>query len=231
MVRWQFRNRVAITSALQGRFCLSTPINLISDRLPLPKACRDGSVSLEKAIATRRSVRDFRGDHVTAEALGQILWACQGLAADGPRRTVPSAGASYPLEIYVVAGNVTNIPAGVHRYDAATHSLWPVVQGDVRRDLYGATVGQTSAALAPVTVILAAVYDRITNRYGTRGMTYALMEAGHAGQNLYLQATALELGTVAIGAFREDMVRQILNMGADEHPLYLFPVGHGASHQ
>jgi SagB-type dehydrogenase family enzyme len=201
------------------------PHDTINDLVRLPPPRRNGTVSLEAALATRRSVREFQSEPMPLENLSQLLWACQGGVQDGRRRTAPSAGGTYPLAIHVAAGNVTDLPAGLYRYDALGHALFRTTPGDVRRELYGATIGQSQASVAPVSLLFAAVFDRATERYGTRGMSYALIEAGHAGQNLYLQATALGLGTVAIGAFHEDVVRTVVHLDPKEHPIYLFPVG------
>jgi SagB-type dehydrogenase family enzyme len=201
------------------------PRNTINDLVRLPAPRRVGTVSLEAALDGRRSVREFRLEPMALASLSQLLWACQGPIGDGRRRAAPSAGGTYPLSIVVAAGNVADLPAGLYRYDSDGHALYRIVEGDFRRELYGATVGQMAAASAPVSLMVSAVYDRTTARYGTRGMAYALIEAGHAGQNLYLQATALGLGTTAIGAFREDVVRMVLHLDPQEHPVYLFPVG------
>lgn len=201
------------------------PRNTIDDRVPLPTPRRDGTVSLEAALNARRSVREFGVAPLPIEALSQVLWATQGVTGDERRRTAPSAGGAYPLTVHVAAGNVTGLPAGVYRYEASEHALYRVLSGDFRRDLYGATLGQTAPAAAPVSLLITASYERSTDRYGTRGMAYTLIEAGHAGQNLALQVTALGLATTAIGAFREDVVREVLHLDAQEHPIYLFPVG------
>ena len=193
--------------------------------VPLPEPRRAGGMPLAEALEARHSQRRFPGLPISLADLSQILWAAQGVVADGRRRTAPSAGQTYPLEAFVVAGDVTGLPPGIYRYQPCGHALAAVSQGDARVDLFGATMAQAEAADAPATIVLAAVYDRTTGRYGTRGVTYTLLEAGHAGQNLYLQATALGLGTVAIGAFREEVVRAVLELPPDQHPLYLFPVG------
>ncbi len=198
--------------------------------LRLPEPRRSGGVSLQDAINSRHSARNFLGVPLPLADLGQLLWATQGLVAEGRRRTTPSAGQTYPLEVLVVAGAVTGLNPGVYRYVVCDHALSFVSEGDQRADLFAATMAQAEAADAPATIVITAVYDRATGRYGTRGITYTLMEAGHAGQNLYLVATALGLGTVAVGAFREEVVRTVLNLNVEEHPLYLFPVGRPLPH-
>ncbi len=201
------------------------PHNVVNDLVRLPEPRHDGPISVEAALAAWRSVREFSAKPINIDTLAQLLWACQGPVGNGRHRTAPSAGGTYPLEILVAAGNVDGLESGLYRYDGASHVLHRTAIGDFRRELYAATVGQTSGAVAPVSLLFVADYDRSTARYGTRGMAYTLIETGHVGQNLYLQATALGLGTTAIGAFREDVVRTVLNLEPQEHPVYLFPVG------
>jgi SagB-type dehydrogenase family enzyme len=142
-------------------------------------------------------------------------------------RTAPSAGALYPLELYVVAGNVDGLPAGVYKYRPDSHELLSIVKGDRRNDLCNAALVQSSIKRAALVLVLSGVYERTTAKYGDRGIRYVHMEAGHAAQNVYLQAVALQLGTVAIGAFRDEEVKKMLKMMAREMPLYVMPVGRG----
>jgi len=200
--------------------------------LPLPRT--DGYMSLEQALANRRSRRNFQDKEISAEQLSQILWAAYGITQarpDSPQlrgglRTTPSAGALYPLEIYVIIGNVADIEPGVYRYIADGHMIVRVVDGDVRSEVGAAALGQRMIREAPVTVFYSAVYSRMTGRYGDRGIMYTHMEVGHSAQNVYLQVEALGLGTVAVGAFSDDRVRRVLNLPDDESPLYLMPIGH-----
>jgi len=142
-------------------------------------------------------------------------------------RTTPSAGASFPLEIYVVIGNVTGIEPGVYWYDSENHKIIRTIDRDVRAELRNAALGQAMLRDAPVTIVFTAVYERITARYGERGrLRYVYMEIGHSAQNVYLQAEALGLGTCAIAAFHDDRVSALLQLPADEAPLYLMPVGY-----
>lgn len=192
----------------------------------LPAARTSGPSSVEEALARRRSVRDFADEPLSAAQLAQILWAAQGvtLPADG-LRTAPSAGALYPLEIYVAVERVRGVPAGVYRYAPSAHRLELVVDRPVRARLSEAALSQAAVADAPAVVAIAAVYARTTRKYGERGRRYVHLEAGHAAQNVYLQATALGLGTVAVGAFDDERVNATLGMDPDEVPLYLMPVG------
>lgn len=191
-------------------------------KLPEPKY--DGSISLEKAILERRSVRDYKKDPLTLPEISQILWAAQGITGAG-YRTAPSAGALYPLEIYIVAGKVDLLPAGIYKYGPRKHELYSVAKGDGRTDLCNAALGQLSIKRAAAVLVISAVYERTSAKYGDRGIRYVHMEAGHAAQNISLQAVALGLGTVVIGAFRDDEVKKVVRMPDDERPLYILPVG------
>jgi len=187
----------------------------------------DGAVSVESALYERRSQRDFTDQALTEEQLSQILWAAYGITAQGGLRTSPSAGATYPLEIYAIVGNVTGIEPGVYRYRPITHSIMRVVEGD-KREALAVSVRQSMAYYAPISLFYCAVYERTAGRYGERGEMYVHIEAGHSAQNVYLQATAMGLGTCAIGAgtFREPDVRELLNLPEYETPFYLLPVGY-----
>lgn len=199
-----------------------TPAN--GEKISLPAARQEGEVSLEAALAARRSRRSFGDGPLTLEAAAQLLWAAQGIT-DSRRgfRAAPSAGATFPLETYLVAGDVTGLEPGVYRYRPAEHALEPVRAGDIREALAAAAHGQTMVARAPATIAFAAVYRRTADRYGARAERYVHMEIGHAGQNVYLQAEALGLGTVAVGAFRDEAAGEALGITA---PLrYLLPVG------
>jgi SagB-type dehydrogenase family enzyme len=194
----------------------------------LPPPSQKGSVSLEEAIARRRSVRDFTPEPISQSQLSQILWATQGISnTKGRYRTVPSAGATYPLEIFVVCGSngVAGIDDGIYHYNIDNHSLTRHYKGDVRLELAGAALDQEFIYEAPVDIVICAVYERTTRRYGSRGERHIHMEVGHAGQNIYLQATALGLATVAIGVFDDEQVREVLQLDKQYKPLYIMPVG------
>jgi len=144
----------------------------------------------------------------------------------GGLRTTPSAGALYPLEIYVIVGNVEGLEPGVYRYISEDHTLERVIYGDIRAELTEAALRQRMVRDAPITLFYSAVFSRMTPRYGERGILYTYIEVGHSAQNVYLQAEALGLGTVAIGAFIDEHVREILNLPEDQEPLYLMPIGY-----
>jgi SagB-type dehydrogenase family enzyme len=195
--------------------------------LPTPRGQSD--VSVEAAIADRRSRRTYADRPLTRRELGQLLWATQGVTdrASG-YRAAPSAGALFPLEVYVAVGaaGVEDLESGVYRYRPQRHDLGRGDTGDVRSELRAAAVDQAFVEAAAVDIVVCAVDERTTPKYGERGRRrYVPMEAGHAGENLYLQAEALGLATVSVGAFADDRVRDILGAPANQRPLYIFPVG------
>lgn len=192
--------------------------------IQLPSPRKDGPMSVEKSLNERRSVRQYRpNEPLQLEEISQLLWSAQGTTSDEGLRTAPSAGALFPLEIYLVAGNVRNLHVGVYHYDPRRHAVLRVQLEDVRCDLRRSAADQAQILEAPAIVVVAALYDRMMTKYRERGRRYADFEAGHVSQNIYLQATALGLGTVAIGAFQGSDVRRVL--GISEEHLYLMPVG------
>ena len=199
-------------------------------QLPPPETL--GTMSVEEAIQRRRSIRSYTSDPLSLQDVSQLLWAAQGIT-DSARnlRAAPSAGATYPLEVYIVVGNnsMTGLADGLYRYDPHGHRLEHVLKGDLRSSLAEAALGQTWIKEAPINIIIAAVYERTTARYGERGIRYVHMEAGHAAQNLYLQATARGLGMVVVGAFHDDQIQELLRLPTDQKPLYIIPVGHPRS--
>jgi SagB-type dehydrogenase family enzyme len=195
-------------------------------KLPPPKSA--GAVSVEEAITRRRSTREFTDRALLVEELSQLLWSLQGTTDNQRRlRAAPSAGATFPLEVISVIGDfgVSGLPAGLYLYLPSDHALKPIRNGDVRQQLAGVALGQQAVAQAPASLVIAADYERTRRRYRNRTERYVHMEAGHAAQNLYLQATALGLGTNAIGAFDDDGVRQVLQLAPNLQPLYILPIG------
>ena len=196
----------------------------------LPSPSQKGGMSLEEAIARRRSVRDFALQPISQMQLSQILWSRVQLIPGGDIRTAPSAGAIYPLEIFVVCGRncIEGIDDGIYHYNVDSHSLTLRHKGDVRLELARASLGQEYIHQAPVDIVICALYERTAMRYGARTERYVHMEVGHAGQNIYLQATAFGLATVAIGAFHDEQVRKVLRLDKQYRPLYVMPVGRPA---
>lgn len=196
-----------------------------TQRVKLARPRQDGSISLERCIAQRRSVRSFRDQALTKDELGQLLWAAQGVTGPDGARAVPSAGALYPLELYIVARNVISLAAGVYRYLADHHELLLAVSGYRRETLIDAVLGQDWIAAAPACICIAAVFERTTVKYGDRGHGYVYLEAGHAAESMMLQAVALGLATTMVGAFSDVEVEQLLRLRPNEIPLCLVPVG------
>ena len=192
--------------------------------ISLPKPVTSGEQSLETLLQQRRSVREYREAALDLSALGQLLWAAQGTTDPQGFRTAPSAGALYPLELYVVAGNVDGLTPGVYHYHPDTHQLQQTNPGDLRDILARAAHGQSWVKAAAAVVVFTAVYDRTTRKYGERGIRYVHMEVGHAAQNLFLQAQALGLATVVVGAFEDDAVATALKFPDDRQALMLMPV-------
>lgn len=195
------------------------------EEVALPAPSLDGKVAVERALAQRRSVREFGSEPLSLAAVSQLLWAAQGVTSPSGLRTAPSAGALYPLEVYLVAGAVSGLPPGVYRYDPRRHRLVVASKGDARAGLARAALGQDWLAEAPVTIVLAAVFERTAKKYGKRATRYVHIEVGHAAQNVYLQATALGLGTTMVGAFRDAEVARVVGLPKDARPLGLLPVG------
>ncbi len=205
---------------------LSVPPDPLVKIIELPEPIYKGGVSVEEALSKRRSVRTYSSTPLSLEEITQLLWSAQGIShSNGRKRTAPSAGASYPLEVYLAVSRVDGIGRGIYRYIPQVHSLVPWGGAVTARFLKEEVSPQGAVKSAPAVLILSAHYDRVTEKYGQRGERYAHMEAGHAAQNVYLQAYSLGIGTVAIGAFNDEKLREILNLEEEEVPLYLMPVG------
>ncbi len=189
--------------------------------ITLPKPNVKGKVSVEEAIRSRRSVRNYVKRDLSMEQVSQLLWAAQGVTDErAGLRAAPSAGALYPLEIYLVKGD------GIFHYEQGRHTLTRISVKDVKMELAAACLGQAYAAEAAIDIVICAVYERVTGKYGERGVRYTDMEVGHAAQNVFLQAEALGLSSVPIGAFDDNAVSRILNLPREIRPLYILPVGY-----
>jgi len=193
--------------------------------IKLPEPRYESDVSIEETLVKRRSVRDYTREPLTLIEISQLLWAAQGTTSDGVYRTAPSAGALYPLEVYMIVGNVEGLTAGVYRYEPKGHELIMFMEGDMRSRLANAALGQSPVKNGAIDIVLTSVYNRITRKYGDRGVRYALIEIGHVGQNICLQATAMDLASVCIGAFYDEQVRDLLKLPEEEAPLYIIPIG------
>ncbi len=209
------------------RSSLKLPERPLRFPLPSPKPLK---VDLLSLALRRCSVRRFSRDTpLSLEELSTVVWFSLGSRGSGPGRPLrvfPSAGALYPTEAIVAVRLVDGLSQGVYRYVPEDHSLSLIGLGDVSRDLARASLSQMWVSDAQVIIVLTAVVSRMTAKYGDRGFRYIYMEAGHVGQGIYLAASAMGLGTCAIGAFFDDEVASVVGVDASsEIPLYLFPLG------
>ena len=202
-----------------------TPPSEQESIIELPEPRYDSDVSIEQSLLQRRSIRSYTGESLTLPEVAQLLWAAQGVTDPSGFRTAPSAGALYPLELYMVAGDVQDLSSGVYRYDPDEHQLLRTMEGDKRDELADAALGQRFVGEGAIIIVFTAVYERTTGRYGDRGIQYVHMEVGHAAQNLCLQAAAMDLGAVTVGAFYDEEIAELLILPGDEQPLYVIPVG------
>ena len=186
----------------------------------LPEPRLRGRKSLEEILASRRCVREFTGEPVADADISQLFWAAQGITDSGGLRTAPSAGALYPLEIYLVQSS------GLYHFQPGRHHLTRRLDNDLRPEIHRAALGQDAIIHAPSVFVITAVGARMSVKYGKRTPRYVFMEAGHAAQNLLLQAQALNLGGVPIGAFEDHRLSDVLGLAENEAPLYLIPIGH-----
>ena len=191
--------------------------------LPAPKVT--GSTSLEHVIAQRRSQRQFTNSSLTIGEVGQLLWSAQGITDPKGLRAAPSAGALYPLEIYVVAGTIEDMAPGIYHYRPDRHQLIKTESGDSRMALARAALSQDWIADAAAVVVFTADYRRTMRKYAHRSKRYVHIETGHAAENLFLQAQSLGLATVIVGAFDDDALASVLRLPAELQPLLLMPVG------
>ena len=192
-------------------------------KLPDPEYA--GNLSVEGAMLKRRSVREYKKAPLELSEISQLLWAAQGISSARGYRTAPSAGALYPLEVYMVASNVNGLEQGVYRYRPERHGLKRIIKGERQRKLYKAALSQKCIKDAAAALVITAVYKRTTGKYGERGVRYVHMEVGHAAQNIYLQAVSLNLGTVVVGAFSDERVKKVIGARKSEEPLCIMPIG------
>ena len=196
-------------------------------KLPLPKW--QSKVSVEQAIKQRRTTRSFTSRSLDLNQLSQLLWSANGITeGNGYKRAAPSAGALYPMDVYVVVGQnrVPPIDAGVYRYEPGENQLSEVLKGDMRSSVARASLSQMWMADAPLTMVITAEYRRATVKYGKRGIQYALIEAGHIGQNIFLQAQSLGLEAGIVGAFNDAALIDAIGIPSAHEPILLMPVGH-----
>ena len=198
-------------------------------KIKLPSPSFKGELSVEEAIKERRSQRSFLDRPLSLSQVSQILWAAQGITEEGGfKRAAPSAGALYPLEIYLVVRNVEGLEKGVYHYHPQDHMVSFVLKGDYQDLLARACLSQSFVAASPLSIVIAAEYERTTIKYGERGVRYVLIEVGHVGQNICLQAVALGLATCPVGAFMDEEVSRVLELPRRHRPLYVLPVGYAS---
>lgn len=200
-----------------------------SSHIPLPEPRYESTISVEEALKGRRSIRDFSGEPLGIEEVSQLLWAGQGVTSEDAKRTVPSAGATYPIELYIIALNVEGFNRGIYCYSPSEHSLVRIKEGDFREGLLDATGNQPRFGKAPVSIIIAGNFEKPRKKF--RGVpedlakTWVYTEAGNASQNMYLQSESLELGMVLMGGFDGGKLSSLLELPSDETSLYIIPVG------
>ena len=199
---------------------------LTSDHIALPAPAITGNHSLEALLQQRRSVREYPDVALSLADIGQLLWAAQGITHSGGYRTAPSAGALYPLELYVVVGHVHGLANGIYHYHPKGHYLEKTTAGDEREALAEAALSQSSVEQAAAVIVFTAVYARTEKKYGKRAQRYVQIEVGHAAENLFLQAESLGLATVVVGAFDDHEIARVLRTPADQEPVLLMPIGH-----
>lgn len=202
------------------------------NEINLPKPSLTGKLSVEAAMAAKKSVRDFSGSPLTEAQVSQLLWAANGdlphdAVTGATTKVIPSAGGLYPLEIYLVTGKDTvgKIPAGVYRYNPGNNSLQTVTAGDQRAPLAHAALSQMWLAKAPALILVGAVFQRTTTKYGNRGLQYTFMEVGSAIQNLYLEAESQGLHAGSVGAFQDAQVSGVLKLPPNVSPLFIMAFG------
>ncbi|MBU2592520.1 SagB/ThcOx family dehydrogenase [Patescibacteria group bacterium] len=211
-----------------NKVAMSTPQAPHKNIIDLPQPELKGKMSLEEVIFKRRSRREYTQESLTLAQVSQILWSGQGITDEKTGfRSSPSAGALYPLDIYLVVGRngVEDLPEGVYHFLPQGQKLEKISTEDLRESLTKASLNQSFIAQAPMVLVITGEYERTMVKYGERGRQYVHQEAGHTAQNIYLQVESLGLGTVTIGAFNEEEIINILDLPSTHHPLYVMPVG------
>lgn len=192
----------------------------------LPKPDLSGTMPIEQTLQKRRSIRSYSDKPLTLQEISQLAWSAQGISDERSGfRTAPSAGATYPMEIYLLVTGLADVAEGVYRYNNREHTLEKKINGDMRQNLFEVSLRQPSITNAPVVMVITGVLERTEQRYGQRALRYVYMEAGHVAQNVYLQGVVLDVGTVVIGAFQDEGVSRVMELEDGEHPLYIMPLG------
>jgi len=209
---------VSFPAGIEKVFAQDKSASAATIKLPAPKYSSDTSV--EKALLERRSVRSYKAEPLTIPDIAQILWAAQGITEPKKgMRTAPSARGMYLIEVYLIAGNVTNLPAGMYKYGPQGHELIKIAEGNIKDDLFKAA-GQAQIKSAPVALLIVG-----KSAEASSNPPWMYLEAGHVSQNVYLQAESLKLGAVTMAGFKTDDVKKALNLPAGEQPIYIMCVG------
>jgi SagB-type dehydrogenase family enzyme len=210
-----------------------TEQRIVMGTVNLPEPQITGSVSVEQAIHDRRSVRRYTNEPLTLQDVSQLMWAAQGITNQETQfRAAPSAGHTYPLEVYILIGkgSVNGLNEGLYHYNPFNNTLEQILGNDARPELSQAANGQPWVKEAPVDIIITGNYQKMIDKYKDEKLStrFVDMEAGHVGENIYLEAESLNMVTVALGSFKDDSVHQILRIPGNEKTLYIYPVGHSA---
>jgi SagB-type dehydrogenase family enzyme len=201
-------------------------------QLPQPKL--ESKTSIEKALFNRRSIRSYLNKPLTLFEISQILWAAQGITSEDGKRTTPSAGATFPIELYLNVSNIESLTEGIYQYKPNQHALEKLFDNEQKSAIASAALNQSFIEQAAAIIIITAIFERTTNSYGKRGIQYIHQEAGSVAQNIHLQAVSLNIGTVMVGAFHDEKIKRLLipylqdhndNFSANEIPLLLMPLG------
>lgn len=210
----------SLFARIEQAFAQDKSANTTTIKLPAPKYSSDTSV--EKALLERRSVRSYKAEPLTIPEIAQILWAAQGITEPKKGlRTAPSPRGMYLIEVYLIAGNVTNLPAGMYEYGPHGHELIKITEGNVKDELFKAAP-QAQIKNAPAVLLIA---GRSAEAEASGHPQWMYLEAGHVSQNVYLQAESLKLGTVTMGGFKPEDVKRALKLPANEQPIYLMSIG------
>jgi SagB-type dehydrogenase family enzyme len=223
-VPYLFMTLIGFLALLSVEACMAN-----EDIYRLPQPAGEQEACLSRILQARRTTRSFAPRSLSQIQIARLLWAAQGVTSPEGYRTAPSAGALYPLELHLVAGNIEGLPAGSYRYDPARHALAATIRGDLRQRLAESALNQHWIAEAPAVLVISAIETRTTAKYGRRGIRYVHMEVGHASQNLLLQAVALGLAGAIAGAFDDARLQRLLQLPGEERPLAILPVGHPLS--
>lgn len=193
------------------------------DLIRLPSPILKGTISIEETLQKRRSIRDYQDAPLTLSEISQILWAAQGITTESGKRTAPSGGATFPMEIYLAVRRVETLKEGLYHYEPQTGSIRMVKEGSLLGDMARVSLNQSFIAKSAASLVIAAQYERTTAKYKERGIRYVHMESGCISENIHLEAEALGLGTVIVGAFNDEALKKVL--GISEEPLIIMPLG------